>query len=194
MFEKDNTAADAATGAGSTLAAGKKSTSPATVATVLLGTMGVAAVGLLGVMAGTGQLEDMARAAANKPEAEFNVPVDENKGSGDNGSGSAGTSAEGGNGASGAEGSDTDPSTTHPERPGAPTDDGVGYGPGASGTGAEGDGSARGTGGVHLIERGETLARISAMYGVSVDRLVAANDIVNPNMIYAGSALQIPRP
>lgn len=44
----------------------------------------------------------------------------------------------------------------------------------------------------YIISRGETLAKISAATGVSVDRLVAANDIVNPNLIYAGSALQIP--
>lgn len=47
-------------------------------------------------------------------------------------------------------------------------------------------------GSVHHISWGETLAGISAQYGVSVDKLVAINSIVDPDLIYAGSALQLP--
>ena len=40
--------------------------------------------------------------------------------------------------------------------------------------------------------RGETLYRIAARYGVSVQAIVAANGIWNPNAIYAGQRLVIP--
>lgn len=46
---------------------------------------------------------------------------------------------------------------------------------------------------VYLIERGDTLAEISGEVGVSVDRLVNTNEIADPNLIYADSALQVPQ-
>lgn len=48
-------------------------------------------------------------------------------------------------------------------------------------------------GSTHVIQWGETLATISRDAGVSVDRIVVTNNILDPNMIYAGSALEIPR-
>lgn len=45
---------------------------------------------------------------------------------------------------------------------------------------------------VHDIVPGETLSTISSSYGISVDELVEQNHIFNPNLIYSGSALQIP--
>lgn len=42
------------------------------------------------------------------------------------------------------------------------------------------------------VEAGDTLASISAETGVSVDALVEHNSIVNPNLIYDGSALRVP--
>ena len=48
-------------------------------------------------------------------------------------------------------------------------------------------------GSTHVIQWGETLATISRDSGVSVDRIVVTNNILDPNMIYAGSALEIPR-
>lgn len=47
-------------------------------------------------------------------------------------------------------------------------------------------------GSVHHISWGETLSGISAQYGVSVDKLVAVNSIADPDLIYAGSVLQLP--
>lgn len=44
----------------------------------------------------------------------------------------------------------------------------------------------------YLIQAGDTLADISAETGVSVDKLTEANEILNPNLIFAGSALLIP--
>lgn len=46
--------------------------------------------------------------------------------------------------------------------------------------------------GVYLIKPGDTLSSISAAVGVSVDALMHANQIINPNLIYANSALRIP--
>ena len=48
-------------------------------------------------------------------------------------------------------------------------------------------------GSTHVIQWGETLATISRDAGVSVDRIVVTNNILDPNMIYAGSALEIPQ-
>jgi len=45
---------------------------------------------------------------------------------------------------------------------------------------------------VHDVLCGETLSSISQLYGVSVDAIVAYNEIRDANRIYAGSALQIP--
>src|SRR5690606_2608561 len=47
-------------------------------------------------------------------------------------------------------------------------------------------------GGVHIVQRGETLARIAALYGVSWPDLAATNGILSPNLIYAGQQLVIP--
>jgi len=46
----------------------------------------------------------------------------------------------------------------------------------------------------HLIRQGETLSSIAQRYGTTVDNLLQANrQIRNPNLIYAGQALNIPR-
>jgi LysM repeat protein len=44
----------------------------------------------------------------------------------------------------------------------------------------------------HTVKFGETLNSISRLYGVSVQALMAANNIYNPNLIYAGQTLCIP--
>lgn len=45
---------------------------------------------------------------------------------------------------------------------------------------------------IHIVERGETLASIARLYGVTVQAIAAANGIWNPNIIYAGQRLFIP--
>lgn len=46
---------------------------------------------------------------------------------------------------------------------------------------------------VHAVKDGDTLSGIAAMYGVSLDALIAANpQIKNPNLIYAGDKVTIP--
>lgn len=44
---------------------------------------------------------------------------------------------------------------------------------------------------VHTVQRGEFLTQIARTYGVSVEQILAANNIANPNTIYPGQALQI---
>lgn len=46
---------------------------------------------------------------------------------------------------------------------------------------------------VYLIQPGDTLSQISAAFGYSVDKLANLNEIRNVNLIYANSALQIPK-
>jgi len=46
--------------------------------------------------------------------------------------------------------------------------------------------------GSHIVQRGETLSQIARRYSISVSSLLAANDIANPSMIYAGQQLSIP--
>lgn len=48
------------------------------------------------------------------------------------------------------------------------------------------------SGGVHVVQRGETLSQIARRYGTSTTALAQANGIQNPNFIYAGQRLAIP--
>jgi len=45
----------------------------------------------------------------------------------------------------------------------------------------------------HIVRRGETLFSIGRRYGVSPWAIAAANHLANPNRIYAGQCLYIPR-
>jgi murein DD-endopeptidase MepM/ murein hydrolase activator NlpD len=45
---------------------------------------------------------------------------------------------------------------------------------------------------VHVVQRGETLHRIALRYGTTVQALVAANNLANPNLIYRGQKIVIP--
>ncbi len=54
-----------------------------------------------------------------------------------------------------------------------------------------GNASAQG-GTTHVVQRGENLYRISLRYGTTIDAIVQANGIVNPNLIFAGQTLTIP--
>ncbi|MBN1966086.1 MAG: LysM peptidoglycan-binding domain-containing protein [Anaerolineae bacterium] len=50
------------------------------------------------------------------------------------------------------------------------------------------------SGSQHVVQRGETLFRIALRYGLTVETLVYANNLANPNQIYAGQVLNIPTP
>jgi len=45
---------------------------------------------------------------------------------------------------------------------------------------------------VHVVKAGDTLANIAQIYDVPMDDIVAANDIVNPNILSVGDQLLIP--
>ena len=45
---------------------------------------------------------------------------------------------------------------------------------------------------IHVVQVGETLGEIAERYGVSLDDLIAANDITNPDIIEVGTQLLIP--
>lgn len=44
----------------------------------------------------------------------------------------------------------------------------------------------------HIVKPGETLYQISRHYGLSVDQIVAANGLVEPDSLFAGQELEIP--
>jgi len=45
---------------------------------------------------------------------------------------------------------------------------------------------------IHVVQRGENLFRISLKYNVTLQALMQANGISNPNLIYVGQVLRIP--
>jgi LysM repeat protein len=47
---------------------------------------------------------------------------------------------------------------------------------------------------IHTIAAGETLSSIARQYGVTLDALIAANEIANPNRVLVGDQLVIPQP
>lgn len=44
----------------------------------------------------------------------------------------------------------------------------------------------------HIVQEGETLTAIAEQYRVSIDALLAANEITDPNMVFPGLELRIP--
>ena len=52
--------------------------------------------------------------------------------------------------------------------------------------------SGTAAGGIHVVQRGEILARIAARYGTTVQAIVNANGLRNANVIYVGQRLIIP--
>lgn len=46
----------------------------------------------------------------------------------------------------------------------------------------------------HEVQPGQTLFQIAELYGVSVQKLAAANNLVNPHQLEAGAILIIPQP
>lgn len=47
---------------------------------------------------------------------------------------------------------------------------------------------------IHVVQREETLSQIALQYGVSVDEIITANSILDPNTIQIGQRLIIPNP
>jgi stage VI sporulation protein D len=45
----------------------------------------------------------------------------------------------------------------------------------------------------YTVQSGDTLSKIAKRFGVTVDAIVKANNIANPNLIKAGQVLKIPK-
>ena len=64
----------------------------------------------------------------------------------------------------------------------------------ATSTEISGSGAATATSsGIHVVRAGDTLATITAHYGVTLSDLATANRLLNVNVIYTGQRLTIPR-
>jgi putative chitinase len=48
------------------------------------------------------------------------------------------------------------------------------------------------TGGTYVVQRGDTLGRIAAKFGTTFQAIASANNLSNPNLIFAGQTLNIP--
>ncbi|MDW7651999.1 MAG: LysM peptidoglycan-binding domain-containing protein [Bacillota bacterium] len=46
---------------------------------------------------------------------------------------------------------------------------------------------------VYIVRSGDSIWKIARMFGVSMDAIIAANNLQNPNMIFPGQKLKIPR-
>lgn len=46
----------------------------------------------------------------------------------------------------------------------------------------------------YVVQRGDSLTILAARYGTTVQAIIAANGLTNPNLIYAGQVLWIPAP
>lgn len=60
-----------------------------------------------------------------------------------------------------------------------------------SGSAGSTGGGAPAAGGIHVVQRGETLAGIAWRYGTTVSALVSANGLGNANLIYVGQRLRV---
>ena len=50
------------------------------------------------------------------------------------------------------------------------------------------------TGGIHVIVSGDTLSKVAAQYGISLNKLQAANPSINPRALQIGQKIVIPAP
>ena len=54
--------------------------------------------------------------------------------------------------------------------------------------------AAAAQGNVHVVQAGESLFGIAVLYNVTVEEIIAANELVNPDALVVGQELTIPRP
>ena len=86
-----------------------------------------------------------------------------------------------------ATGAAEDPATAAPESTGAPASDPAADAGDAS-PAPEGDGGQT----VYVVESGDNLTSIAEEFGTTVEAIVEANDIADPNVIVVGEELTIP--
>jgi LysM repeat protein len=65
-------------------------------------------------------------------------------------------------------------------------------GSGGAGNAGTGGGGSAGSGGVYVVQLGDTLGDIAKANGISTSALIKANNLDNPDMLYAGQRLVIP--
>lgn len=94
-------------------------------------------------------------------------------------------------------GDDDDGDTVPTETPGAATNTPTNQVAGESTPGGSTPDSASPTPSgpqTHTVQAGEFLSTIAEQYGVTVDEILAANDIADANLIFPGQELTIPEP
>ena len=64
----------------------------------------------------------------------------------------------------------------------------------SSGTGTSSGSSSSSSGTAYIVQAGDTLSKISLKFNVSLAKIVGANGITNPNIVYVGQRLMIPGP
>lgn len=53
------------------------------------------------------------------------------------------------------------------------------------------DNSVASDGSIHVVQRGETLSHVARRYGLSIQQLIAMNNLSNPNHVYVGQQLYV---
>jgi LysM repeat protein len=90
-------------------------------------------------------------------------------------------------------GQSTQPTATPTVRPTSTTVSGATAAPTPTSDGSGGGVPVTGNPpGTHIVQAGETLFRIAALYNTTVETLAAMNNITNPNVIPAGTILKVP--
>ena len=70
---------------------------------------------------------------------------------------------------------------------------GTSSGSSSGGSSSQGGGTIPSGGGVHVVQRGDTVASIARRYGTSVAAIATLNSLRNPSLIYVGQRLNIPK-
>ncbi len=90
-----------------------------------------------------------------------------------------------------AHGNPSSEDTVEGSPPDAPTSPGTSPGTSQPGTQHPPQGGAQGK--KYIVQRGDTLWRLSQRFGVSLDDLIKANNLSNPDALHIGQELIIPR-
>ncbi|MCE7985302.1 MAG: LysM peptidoglycan-binding domain-containing protein [Caldilinea sp. CFX5] len=62
---------------------------------------------------------------------------------------------------------------------------------GGSAAAASTDDTVASDGSIHIVQRGETLSHVARRYGLSIQQLLAMNNLSNPNHVYVGQRLYV---
>lgn len=62
---------------------------------------------------------------------------------------------------------------------------------GSGSVAATNEGTVASDGSIHVVQRGETLSHVARRYGLSIQQLMAMNNLSNPNHVYVGQQLYV---